>query len=68
MGPYSGRMCGAKDVKEHSNTWEVRGQPCNGNKSMPFYRPSKLTKTNTSIAFIAVTKYVYAYNLICSCT
>lgn len=28
MGPYSGRMCGAKDVKEHSNTWEVRGQPC----------------------------------------
>lgn len=23
MGPYSGRMCGAKDVKEHSNTWEV---------------------------------------------
>lgn len=31
MGPYSGRMCGAKDVKEHSNTWEVRGQPCNGN-------------------------------------
>lgn len=46
MGPYSGRICGAKDVKEHSNTWEVRGQPCNGNKSMPFYRPSKLTKMN----------------------